>query len=298
MPSRSVWSAKDIAERASLAQWGFYPWTWSHHLRKLFMIGFLFFNNIHNFVAFRIIVSRKDRCVISCHSTHRWLERRAINTQDNQTAHTRAAATHRTKDGVGSSVTVHTNYPSAFHNNPAQNFWEFWPTTGPTFLADKKQAQYFRAGQNHDTGSTFTVVTVANPKTHRDRWPRTTRHWQCPPIHPHVPSPSFQPTDANSIFLAGFFVTPWALSNRYPRHLCVPLYSVVPRHAPRTNDRSLLQIGTKSENTKDITFVKSSSHSSPDFARNFLGQQRQAHLPPTCSLRLFRSSYCPPMFRN
>ena len=96
-------------------------------------------------------------------------------------------------------------------------------------------------------------------------------------------------------FFLRVFVTSWALSNRYSRHLRVPRTI---RHALRTNNHSLFQIGTKSKNTMDIIFVKSSANSRRDFARKFLGQQRQADLRPTCSLRLFRSSYCPHMFRS
>ena len=61
---------------------------------------------------------------------------------------------------------------------------------------------------------------------------------------------------------------------------------VWPRHAPGgpaspPRSRSPHQTETKSPHYRNVTLVNSRSHSCPDFTRNFLGQQRQSHLPPT-----------------
>ena len=78
-------------------------------------------------------VWRKNRCVISGHSTHRCLERRTIKTQNDQVAHPRAVATHRTKKRVGSLLTIHTKLFFSIPQQPSSEFWEFWPTTDPHF---------------------------------------------------------------------------------------------------------------------------------------------------------------------
>ena len=69
---------------------------------------------------------------------------------------------------------------------------------------------------------------------------------------------------------------------------CALLLNVtgVPRHTPRgpvspPRSCSPPQDGTKSRHNRDITFIHGPRHCSPKCARNFLGQQRQAHLPPT-----------------
>ena len=64
----------------------------------------------------------------------------------------------------------------------------------PAFLVDREPAQYFRASHNHYAGPHNCRCHNSHPKTHRDQWPRTTQHGQCPPILPPVPSRLFRPT--------------------------------------------------------------------------------------------------------
>ena len=84
------------------------------------------------------------------------------------------------------------------------------------------------------------------------------------------------------------------------RHPCVPLNPSVmkpnlvlpsldvvgvPRHTPRgpgspPRSRSPLQNGTKSQHNWNVTIIHGPCHGCPNFARNFLAQQRETNLPP------------------
>ena len=108
---------------------------------------------------------------------------------------------------------------------------------------------------------------------------------------------------ANNVFLARFPLR----HELYPvvslaspsRHRCVPLYSSVvepnfvlpplnvvgvPTRTPRcpaspSSGSSPTQNGAKSQHNWDITIKNGPRHGNPDFTRDFLGQQRETHLP-------------------
>ena len=80
-------------------------------------------------------------------------------------------------------------------------------------------------------------------------------------------------------------VSPPHSSVMEPKFVRPPLCVVgVPRHTPRgpaspPHGRSPPQYGAKGQHNWDITIINGPRHS-PNFTRNFLSQQWQAHLPP------------------